>query len=174
MTPIINKGRLISLKFHNAKHKMSLEFLDSYQLLPSSLKKLAESFGTLTQKGSFPHKFIDKNNLNYIGPVPLAQYYDLQFKLDEYKLIQDSYPHNYFDLRKEAISYCVDDCISLHQILTKFNKMIFNKFNLNILKYPTITSLTFAIFRSAFMKEEQIPMISGQIFNDIKLSYTGL
>ena len=51
--------------------------------------------------------------------------------------------------------------------------MIFDKWALNITNYPTITSLTFAIFRAHHLKANTIPMISGQIFKDIKLSYTG-
>jgi hypothetical protein len=51
--------------------------------------------------------------------------------------------------------------------------MIFNLFNLNIHKYPTLPSLAFAIFRSNFMMENIIPQLSGKIANEIRKSYTG-
>jgi hypothetical protein len=59
------------------------------------------------------------------------------------------------------------------QIIFKFNDLIFGLFKLNIHKYPTLSSLAFAIFRSNFMKAGTIPQISGQIEKDIRMSYTG-
>jgi hypothetical protein len=66
----------------------------------------------------------------------------------------------------------------LYEILTKFNEAIFTKFRLNIQEYPTLPSLTFAIFRSNYLKDIEkdgyyIPLISDNIYNDIKESYTG-
>jgi hypothetical protein len=62
--------------------------------------------------------------------------------------------------------------------LIKFNDFIFNKFKLNIHNTPTLPSLTFAIFRSNFLKNIEksgfyIPLINGKMYDDIKLSYTG-
>jgi DNA polymerase type B, organellar and viral len=51
--------------------------------------------------------------------------------------------------------------------------MVFNLFHLNIHNYPTLSSLAFAIFRSKFMDEENIPQLSGKIANDIRSGYTG-
>ena len=57
---IRNRGRLISIKVsksikdNNNKNKViSLTFYDSYQLLPSALRKLAISFNTITKKRYF-------------------------------------------------------------------------------------------------------------------------
>jgi hypothetical protein len=51
--------------------------------------------------------------------------------------------------------------------------MIFDLFGKNIHRYPTLPSLAFAIFRSNFMKEENIPQLSGKIAKDIRSGYTG-
>lgn len=51
--------------------------------------------------------------------------------------------------------------------------MIFNLFNVNIHKYPTLPSLAFGIFRSNFMSENNIPQLSGKIAKDIRSGYTG-
>ncbi len=41
-------------------------------------------------------------------------------------------------------------------------------------RYPTLSSLAFAIFRTHFLKSDKlIPKISGQIYKDIKKAYTG-
>jgi hypothetical protein len=57
--------------------------------------------------------------------------------------------------------------------MTKFTGMIFELFEKNVHHYPTLPSLAFAIFRSKFMIEENIPQLSGKIANDIRSGYTG-
>ena len=170
--PIINNGRLISLTISSDKY--SLKIYDSYQLLLSPLRKLAISFNCSTLKGVFPFAFVNLININldYNGLVPSHEYYD-NFTIEEYNNYTLDYNNKTWNLKREAIYYCELDCISLYQVIEKFNFMIYKQFRLNITKYPTITSLTFAIFRSGYLKEDQIPMLSGQIFNDISVSYTG-
>jgi len=88
-------------------------------------------------------------------------------------LYTNSFKGTHWNFKTEAIKYCELDCISLFQILSKFNQLIFNQFNINIGKYPTLPSLSFAIFRSKYNKKQLIHMISGTIYNEIKKSYTG-
>nr|UZS78044.1 DNA polymerase [Lentinula edodes]UZS78144.1 DNA polymerase [Lentinula edodes] len=71
------------------------------------------------------------------------------------------------------MDYCVMDCISLYEILIKFNNLIFDKFNININNKPTLPSLSFSNFRYNYLEKDQIAQISGKIKNDIKISYTG-
>ena len=40
-------------------------------------------------------------------------------------------------------------------------------------KYPTLTSLSFAIFRVKFLSCLNIPLITGKMFDDIKESFYG-
>jgi len=68
--PIIHKGKIISFSFSpNWKKKDfgKIIFLDSYLMLPSSLKKLSSSFNVNNPKDLFPILF---NNINYKGEVP--------------------------------------------------------------------------------------------------------
>jgi hypothetical protein len=51
--------------------------------------------------------------------------------------------------------------------------MIFDLFRRNVHHYPTLPSLAFGIFRSKFMKEENIPQLSDKIAEDIRQGYTG-
>jgi hypothetical protein len=72
----------------------------------------------------------------------------------------------------------MNDCISLYEVLIKFNDFIFNKFKLNIHNNPTLPSLTFNIFRSNYLTNiiksgYNIPLINGKIYYDLKHSYTG-
>jgi hypothetical protein len=51
--------------------------------------------------------------------------------------------------------------------------MIFDLFKIDVHKYPTLSSLAFAIFRTHFLTPDTIPQLSGQIAKDIRISYTG-
>jgi hypothetical protein len=51
--------------------------------------------------------------------------------------------------------------------------MIYNLFVRNVHHYPTLPSLAFAIFRTKFMVEENIPQLSGRIAKNIREGYTG-
>jgi len=47
-------------------------------------------------------------------------------------------------------------------------------FRVDVLRFPTISSLAFGIFRSNFLhKNIKIPLIFNEIYTDIKNSYTG-
>src|SRR5579864_995627 len=76
-------------------------------------------------------------------------------------------------MKDESIKYCEIDCVSLYQNITKFSNMIFELFKIDILNYPTLSSLAFAIYRTHFLGKDEIPQLSGQIAKDIRLSYTG-
>ena len=175
--PIIHKGKIISINFNLNSNKIT--FMDSYLMLPSSLKKLSESFKISNPKGIFPVLF---NNVNYIGEVPHIKYFN-NLTDKEYNNYKNNFSclseatskgnNSSWNFKMESIKYCELDCISLFQILSKFNQLIFNQFNININKYPTLPSLSFAIFRTHYNKEEKMHMLSGQVYNDIKKSYTG-
>ena len=51
--------------------------------------------------------------------------------------------------------------------------MIFSSFQLNIVDYPTLPSLSFEIYKTGYMKKDTIAQISGKIGIDIRESYTG-
>jgi len=166
--PLIHNDKIISIGF---KYKdYDVIFKDSLQLLIKSLKTLGLAFGVDIQKSIFPYDFVNENNLNYIGQIPDFKYFDGISSLD-YNCYVENY--NIWNLRDEAIKYCEIDCVSLYQIIIKFNELIFEHFSINIHKYPTLSSLAFAIFRSSFMENNLIPQLSGQIAKDIRQSYTG-
>jgi hypothetical protein len=75
--------------------------------------------------------------------------------------------------REETIKYVELDCIILYKLLMEFNDIIYSKFRVDAFKYPTISSLAFAIFRTNYMKDDTIPIIKGIIYKFIKNSYTG-
>ena len=63
---------------------------------------------------------------------------------------------------------------TLYQIIEKFSTKIYELFRLDVHKYPTLPSLSFAIYRSEFLESSyQIPLITGEIYKDLKIGYTG-
>jgi hypothetical protein len=170
--PIIKDNKMIDIKIIFGKYNIA--FRDSLLMLPSSLSKLAIQF-KVDNKTIFPYNFVNdkfnkKINLNYIDNVPDFKYFN-NITLDQY--IEYKLNYKIWNLKDETIKYCLQDCISLYQIIEKFNTLIFNKYSMNIHNFPTLPSLAFGIYRTHYLKDYKIPLITGQIFNDIKLSYTG-
>jgi len=65
------------------------------------------------------------------------------------------------------------DCKCLHEILTIFNELVFNKFSVSIHNSLTLPSLAMKIYKTNFMPENTIYQILGKPYNDISQSYTG-
>lgn len=173
---IRRNGKFISIKVIY-KNKYIITFKDSLLMLPVSLSKLAKSFG-LEDKGLFPYKFVDDRynsniDLNYNSEVPIKDYYENSLSQVDYDNMTWNLTSVKWSLKNETIKYCELDCILLYKILVKFNEFIFKYFNLNINKFSTLPSLAFAIFRCNFMPEDKIPLLSGNMFTDIRKSYTG-
>jgi hypothetical protein len=80
---LIREGRIIDIKFKFGSNNYILYFRDSYLLLPSSLRKLAINFN-VKEKGLFPYKFVNENNLEYIGKTPNISFFN-DISLEEYE-----------------------------------------------------------------------------------------
>jgi DNA polymerase type B, organellar and viral len=170
--PVIHNNRIISIDFnYGPNNKYQIKIRDSLLLLLNSLHKLCKSFSVENPKIIFPIFFVNESNLNYIGEIPDIKYFK-DIDLKSYKNYISNY-NGLWNLKNETIRYCNLDCISLYQILFKFNNMIFELFGKNIHHYPTLPSLAMGIFRSNFMGKENIPQLSGKIANDIRAGYTG-
>ena len=172
--PTIKDGKIMDVKL-SFNSKDYIFFRDSYLLLPCSLRKLAIGFN-IENKGIFPYRFVNKPNmpLLYSGPVPGYEYFDKITKT-EYKAYCESFKGIHWNLRRETIEYCIQDCRVLFQIIDIFSRRIFFTFGVNMHNYPTLPSLAFAIFRSNFLSKitNGIPLITGKIYKYIKQSYTG-
>ena len=62
----------------------TVKILDSYAILPVSLKNLGEVFEVYTKKRYFPYSYCTKNTLFYIGKTPDIAYYQ-NITIEEYK-----------------------------------------------------------------------------------------
>jgi hypothetical protein len=129
--PLIFNGKLMSIKLKlNTVGYVgkTIIFKDSYLLLPLSLRKLCVAFNVLTVKGFFPFRLVD---IIYKGVFPKFEYFS-GISLNDYNKMLNEFTGKYWSFRDEAIKYCYLDCKCLHEVLTSFNELIFNHFQINI------------------------------------------
>ena len=155
--PIFRDGKLILIKCRfgldkNNKHKYYIKFHDSMLLLLSSLDKLSKTF---------------------LKDKPSVQKLNNQILID--LLLYENIRKNHSNLSSliEIEIYCRRDSYALVNVINVLSYLIFEKYKLNVHSYPTLPSLALAIYRSFYIKDFKIPKIAGDIYKDIKLSYTG-
>lgn len=143
INPIIKDGKILNIKltFKVNNEIYYVNIRDSLLLLLSSLAKLAKQFG-LEEKGKFPYLFPNKKNINYAGKVPSYKYFDSKKiskeQYAEYKLL---FKNKIWCLKSEVLKYCELDCVLLYDILKEFSILIYDNFQVNIDKSPTLPSL---------------------------------
>lgn len=170
-------NKIINIKVeYNLKgvRKYSIYFRDSLLILPSKLKDLGKNFSVDVVKSIYPYKFVNDINIsmNYIGKIPGIECFD-DLKKEEYTDYCNKFENNIWSLRDETVKYCENDVKSLYLIIKEFQIKIFRLFEADINKYPTLSSLAFAIYRMRYLKDYQIPCITGEIYKNLKKSYTG-
>lgn len=138
----------------------------------SSLAKLCKSFNVNYSKDIFPHKFVTKNNLNYIGTVPsIDNFYNIT--LGEYNEYKSRFNSNW-SLRTEAIKYCELDCKALFEVISNFSSQFLSKFKVDINTTPTLPSAAMKTYRTSFYpKNIRIAKISGRMFDNINNAFYG-
>lgn len=170
--PLMKDGRFIQITIKVGEvEPYTLKFMDSLQMLPQSLKSLAKQFN-VEEKGLFP-VLMPKPELFEAkeGFFPDFKFFG-KITEDEYLKFKSEFKGDW-DFRNESIKYCEQDCITLYQVISKFNKLIFERFSKNIWEYPTLPSLALAIFRSNYLEDNKIPRLTGKISDDIRDGFTG-
>ena len=163
-------GRIMKINWRYKANKSSsfytITFYDSLLILNSSLDSLSKSFRVETPKGKFPIFFVngDKFRFDYEGAVPDYKYFpnasSSKFSYTDY-LNYCSMFNKDWNLIKELSKYCEHDCIALHQVITKFAELIFKNYEVDITKYPTLSSIAYGVYRSNFMEKDTIINITN-------------
>lgn len=166
--PLVKDGRFIQIPIR-VGDEFTLNFVDSLQILPQSLKSLAKQFN-VEEKGLFP-VLMPKPEKDDPAIFPDYKFFK-DVSLEEYNLFKSEFKGEW-KFREEAIKYCEQDCVTLYQVINKFNELIFERFKKNIWSYPTLPSLALAIYRSNYLKGFKIPKIIGITANEIKSGFTG-
>jgi len=169
--PKWKENKILSISFKNKKNNCKFKVLDSIQMINGSLDSLCKSFDISHKKGHFPHNFINKDRLFYIGETPDHKFFkNMPFKL--YEKIKT----NNWNLKSEALKYLEKDVVGLLEVMTNFNDKIYNLYSLNITKFVTAPKLAVAIYTSNFYTksyEDKIKMIRGNVEKEIRSAYFG-
>ena len=131
----IRRGQKI-IQLHYADNNVS--FKDSINFIPSSLRSMSSAFGIdELRKGFFPHRLMTKEYFlsakaqGYKVPKPPREVFRHDFrnnadgKAEQKELstfLEEFYadPEELWDIRKDAIDYCISDTVLLGKVLEQF------------------------------------------------------
>ena len=115
-------GRLLELSVMKKKKgsKTIFTFRDSYNLIPTTLEKACDNFGTEIKKGKIDHNKINIDNC--------------------YKPETKKYTHEYLK----------SDCLGLYEVLNKMNKVFKSQYDLDITSVMTNASVARKLFLSKY------------------------
>lgn len=143
----------------------------------------------------FPHLFVQKDNLNYIGEKPADKYYgnggsklavDAELKVGttlkgvtSVRCAEDCREDNNtgvkWNLKVECLKYLKGDVEGLFEIIDNASKYYFDKYRVNMSSFLTLPSLSLGIFGISFFDSEKyrIKMIKGPLEKYLRDSYYG-
>nr|YP_009640151.1 DNA polymerase type B [Synchytrium endobioticum]QCQ68450.1 DNA polymerase type B [Synchytrium endobioticum]QCQ68469.1 DNA polymerase type B [Synchytrium endobioticum]QCQ68488.1 DNA polymerase type B [Synchytrium endobioticum]QCQ68507.1 DNA polymerase type B [Synchytrium endobioticum]QCQ68526.1 DNA polymerase type B [Synchytrium endobioticum] len=165
-----NNGEIIEMKISKTMNskRYTFKILDSFLILNSGLDNLARDFN-IARKLKFPHRFVNVNTLNYIGPTPAKMFYDNINDETYNALVKRDW-----NLKDEVLHYLNRDISSLYEVIDKFAHLVYDNSQLNITKIRTSASLAFKTYLSSSLKANwKIPIIKGGMFRDIQSGYIG-
>ncbi len=103
-------------------------FQDTLLHLTRSLSELGDAFGLKQEKGHFPHLFNTLENLNYSGPIPAKEFFDLTFSCKSKKHFvafnewHDSWKGKTWNFKEQRELYCINDVTMLCQIVKMYHE----------------------------------------------------
>ena len=162
-------------KFYQVKIKYGtryrLKLRDSYLLLPTTLRSLAKDLNLETEKGYFPHQFVDLSTLGYVGPYPNIKYWDR----DANNTVKEGIKKKKtFNLKEKSLEYLEKDCIILYTVLKNFHKEFYELFKIDMFKSLTLPSLAVRVWKNTvYYKKIGSIKFNTNIYKAIKSAYFG-
>lgn len=179
----ITRGSKIMSMTYESNH---LTISDSLCFIPSSLRSMSANFDIQElRKGYFPHKimttaYMDQSRRsNWLVPKPPASAFESSFPWNDQEaktelntfLEQFYQDDSLWDIRKDAIEYCISDTVLLGKTLIKFREntmeltdpipraegIRFQRFD--PLLYVTLPSAVMAFYRSQVMPADTFSVI---------------
>jgi hypothetical protein len=116
-------------------------------------------------KTPFPYKFVNKENLDYVGDVPSARFFNT--KEDYISFIKKN---KIFNLKKESLEYCKNDVTIVHKVLTEIIKII-NNYDKKIINNSfSFSSISYKIYIKKYDKyrvnEQEINMFESNYYKN--------
>nr|QWO71460.1 DNA polymerase [Termitomyces sp. T132]QWO71465.1 DNA polymerase [Termitomyces sp. T8] len=166
---------LLQLYVIDTDRKLNIKLLDSINLVPTSLDKLLKGVGSLIRKGMFPHKYVNRDTINYIGPKPGINYYLDESQINEQKIDEYNKIPELFNLKEQCLNYLETDVLGLLEAMNILSKHYHKEHKVNITNFSTLPALSLAIFGYWFYqdKKKTIKMIKGPLESFIRQAYFG-
>eukprot|EP00033_Pygsuia_biforma_P000450 GCRY01000534.1.p1 GENE.GCRY01000534.1~~GCRY01000534.1.p1 ORF type:complete len:1471 (-),score=118.29 GCRY01000534.1:1187-5599(-) len=142
----MSNGSIISLALIGG----FIEFRDTMKITgPTSLAKLCKDYKLDKKytKTYFPHEFVKRKTLNYVGEVPEKSYWPKGAHEEFLKMNPDM---KEFDLRKICEDYLRLDCVSLALVWEKVAKSFYDITGISVRNVVTMPGLAYKYFISKF------------------------
>ena len=151
ITFLESNGRIINLQLKNNVTNCNIFFRDSYNFICMSLNDACESFKNKTKKlkGDVEHDLINCNNC-YIGGDKI----------------------NDLNIKEYVEQYLINDCVSLHEILTMFNDIIYNAYGFTIMGVLTNAGIARKVFLEKYYKND-LYYLSDKVDMELRKYYFG-
>jgi hypothetical protein len=77
-------------------------------------------------------------------------------------------------MQSETLKYLTKDIVSLYQIISKMDEIVYKNYRINILNKPTIASLAMSVLRSNFLSvTARLPKTKGRLDIAVRSAYFG-
>lgn len=163
-TSDISNGNTV---FYSKVEKLNLRFIDSYRLIPVALRNFPKTFGLKEMcKGYFPYRFLRKETMGYVGPLPDIEWFDFENMKDEYEYKKacewyEEHKDTEIYLMELCWKYCESDVQLLKEGCKKFRElfMAITSGEIDPLQHITIASVCMTLFRRFFLQSNTIGVI---------------
>jgi hypothetical protein len=147
----------------------NIKFLDSLLMFQQPLAELPKAFGfdSMVKKGFFPHSFHNKENIDYIGPIPEPKYFGIEYmKKKHLKEFNSWYEqeknkmvlnNTLYNMKEKLIKYCENDVLILLNCIQVFRKIYKDVTAIDpITRCFTLASMGLEIFKARILPEKTI------------------
>lgn len=167
MNQVCNGTRILQLVVNPGKvDGRKLIFRDTLLHLASSLRGLTAAFndGSVEMaKGYYPHLFNTEENVDYVGPIPGKEFFDITFSCRSDKDRDDFlawYEKNKgvknWNNREEKKRYCENDVECLAMVVMNYTKVIQETYGMAPFKYMTGPSMVHALSKKRLTQEMEL------------------
>ena len=158
----------------------TVRFIDSLNHIAQGLASFPKTFGvTEMKKGFFPYLFNVKENQNYVGVVPDKHYFNpSSMSCDKFKEFEKWYSAFYeksviYDFKKELFEYCESDVDILKRSMEIYIDDAMKVTGINPLSCSTIASYAMKVFRTHYLNENQISVMTKEEYDFCKRGFFG-
>lgn len=163
----IRNHNIYWIKLNNLKINILIRC--SFKIIPASVSNLGNLIGF--NKKAFPHKFVNRDKLNYTGKVPNSEYFNSEEDYNTF--LADNIT---FNLKSATLAYCFQDVEIVYRVLVNVLSILLTYYgSSNIIKKSfSFSSLSYKLYSKKFDKfsiTKKSTLIANSVY--IKNAYYG-